>query len=597
MATNDTKCITSARIASQWDISNAPPEMQNIPQRLEYNDHPSAFSTWGTRAGASELNASVAKVIHSIISGIGGEVAIVKIGDNQYAAERRNPVTGETTVVSCNSKGLIRGAVVKESGRYVSIPTLPDEKADVTPIYAVYLALLVNTDLVGDLDVSQPAKEALEALTILDNPYDDDGTELIHLLNDTLISGFDKSRFPCKLSNGNITLLTEENIRLSFSNGQIICGSPAIIAANAVRNSMTTLTAGQARKMFEPYALRQKWDAEAEKLIPRFDDDFPVMPEVIRIARYFVESRGKRRPMNNFLWRGVTSYGNSTGVELIAHILHTPLVRVTCSSNMEAQEFLSQFVPDGGAAGTDRCLPSFEDIMYDPESAYETIVGYYQKGITCQQALEAYGKACGENRGNGGGNARFKLVESNYVKALRNGWICEIQELSRIRDAGTMVTLNEYDRAGAIIPLVDGSWTRRAENAMVIYTDNVGYTSCRQIDPSVMRRMDLVLSSYELTDEAVRGRIVYNTGCADDDRLERMMNVWKSVISYCRENEINEGEISVNELERWVSCVMIEKDSYREACRECVISKASSDRDTQEEIWTQAALPLIEMAA
>ena len=73
--------------------------------------------------------------------------------------------------------------------------------------------------------------------------------------------------------------------------------------------------------------------------------------------------------------------------------------------------------------------------------------------------------------------ARYKFVESNYVKALEHGYIVEVQEISRIRDAGVLVGLNEYDRAGAMIPLVDGRFVRRHPDAMVVYTDIMGFWS------------------------------------------------------------------------------------------------------------------------
>ena len=58
--------------------------------------------------------------------------------------------------------------------------------------------------------------------------------------------------------------------------------------------------------------------------------------------------------MNNFMWRGITSYGKSTGVELMAGFLNIPLLRMTCNSTMETQNFLSDIIPDtdGAHSGT-----------------------------------------------------------------------------------------------------------------------------------------------------------------------------------------------------------------------------------------------------
>ena len=592
MAMNNTACITSSTIDAQWDRTKIPQEMAGLPAIVQGEDYPEALLC-GLDAAAgkpSTLNVCVAEVLKSLNQGPLGSVALVMVGENQFAAEHRNE-DGDITVVVSSTKGNIKGAVVRPGNRFNSIPTLPDKKADMIPIYAVYLGLITMTDML-DETARQTARDALDTFGQSLDPYNE--IHAIHLLNMLLVRGFEEGVLPCKITGGNINLLTEESVETSFDKGTVICGDPQIVAKNTASACAQASTAGEAKALFASYAEAMHWTPEEEKLIPTFPDDYPVMPETLMIARSFVESRSNKRPMNNHLWRGITSYGKSTGVEMLAYILHTPLLRITCSSNMEAQDFISQFVPDNDSEAEAPVLPGIEEIMYDPESAYEAITGSFLEGATSQDALTAYGNACRAAR-TGSGNARFKLVESNYVRALRNGYICEVQEMSRVKDAGTMVTLNEFDRANARIPLADGTTAVRHPNAMVIYTDNIGYASCRQVDPSVMRRMDCVYDSYELDPVQVKKRVMYNTGFTDEAKLEAMVKVWNSIIEYCRANEITEGEISVNELERWVDVYQIEGPrGYRDACRRCVISKASPDRATQEEIWTQAALPLIE---
>lgn len=90
-------------------------------------------------------------------------------------------------------------------------------------------------------------------------------------------------------------------------------------------------------------------DGRRKAMIPSFPDDYPLPPEAVKIARRFVGTKDSKRPMRNFLWRGITSYGKSTGVEMIAAMLGIPLLRVTCNSTMETQNFLSDFVPDSGS--------------------------------------------------------------------------------------------------------------------------------------------------------------------------------------------------------------------------------------------------------
>lgn len=355
--------------------------------------------------------------------------------------------------------------------------------------------------------------------------------------------------------------------------------------ANRATNTVANVTFGAAKAMFQSWREKLQWTEEERKFIPKFPDDFIVMPEAIQLAKLYVNTHNNKRPMVNFMWRGITSYGKSTGVSLIAALLDTPLLHMTCNTDMETQNFLSEFVPDtGGQEPKD--IPSFDEIAYDPESAYEKLTGEYVEGITPQQCLDAFAEAM-QAAGREGSNSRYKIVEANFIKALAKGYICEIQEVSRIRDPGVLVGLNEYDHPGAFIPLVDGRFVQRHPNALVFYTDNVGYASCRPIDPSVLRRMAYIIDSYDMPKEKVIERVVYNTGFDDLDMLDKMYDLWNAIDEHCKNREITEGCVSVTELEMWCQTVMAEGKTYqslREACIRCVVAKATSVKSEQDEL-------------
>ena len=120
---------------------------------------------------------------------------------------------------------------------------------------------------------------------------------------------------------------------------------------------------------------------------------------------------------------------------------------------------------------------------------------------------------------------------------------------------------------------------------MVIYTDNVGYASCRTIDPSVLRRMSIIVDSNTIPEDVAISRVVYNTGFDDESLLKKMYDVWEEIRTFCADRDITEGSISLSELERWAQCVMA--DGYgniRENCEECVVSKATSVPEEQADI-------------
>lgn len=384
------------------------------------------------------------------------------------------------------------------------------------------------------------------------------------------------------VNGGNIDVLGNTALKNGiYNDADVLFGKPALISgsSNGIVGNRDPKTFKEAKAEFEKYHKR-KWTDEEKMLIPEFPDSYPIAPEALKLARRYVQTKKSKNPMVNFLWRGITAYGKSTGVKLMAAMLNMPLVRITCNSTMETQDFLSQFVPDNGAALTGDA-PTVEEMYLDPEGSYERLTGSYKDGVTADDCL----KELMQRAARSSGTPRFKLVESNYVKALSRGWIVEIQEMSRVRDPGVLVGLNEYNEPGAIVPLADGGYVRRHPDALCVYTDNVGYVSCRPVDPSVIRRMAIAIDSYEMPKATVLSRVKYNTGLKDTKLLTVMYTTWNKLNSYCKSHDISDGSLSVTELENWAMCVKQDGgENLYQNCIDCVISKITNDIDAQKEL-------------
>lgn len=481
---------------------------------------------------------------------------------------------------------------IDANGNPSALPSIPRQRNRVAPFSLLPMYLTMVVALAYKFRSIRALVEKAQAADITTDEGKFDYGEAIIALSHAVYAYYDKGGVLTDFPGGNVPGFRGAPIPFDPTEGVILgpCrylsgGATAVSAAAAVRKPRTF---GEAYPMFAEWRneAAKKWTEEEKDLIPSFPDDYPLPPETLKIANRYLQTRMKRRPMNNFLWRGITSYGKSTGVEMIAALLGTPLVRMTCSSTMETQNFLSEFVPDNTPAIDLTAIPSVEQMAMDPEGAWKELTGEEKEGVTANDCLQELlrRKASGSNNG-----ARFKHVESNYVKALARGYICEIQEISRIRDPGVLVGLNEYDRSGAIVPLADGGYVRRDRNAMVIYTDNVGYASCRPVDPSVIRRMAFVLDSHTLPKTTVLSRVKYNTDFDDDALLERMYITWRKIQDYCAEHEITEGSVSVTELEMWAMCVDLAgggASAAYDSCLECVVSKATSVISEQTEIMS-----------
>lgn len=562
-----------------WDLSTLPAPINTWHPRMTVTESTKAFSEYHDHSiSYTNLNAHVTKAILEFLKEDKSEIALIHIGENTYSSEMKNS-DGSITIMRLLANGKLAGSIRQLSGRYESVKTLGDSKYDASPIMLMALMMV--------LDKSPNTKAVFDEFVTEYKATGEYNKELLFCLSNAVYYAVAENKVKVTLSGGNMDFLPQQTVELGALNGTVICGVPEFVnSAVNISSSNETITFADAKKNFSEWAKQFSWTKEEEALIPKFDDKHPVPKEAIKIAKFYIATHEDKNPMLNFLWRGITSYGKSTGVELMAGFLNMPLLRMTCNSSMETQQFLSDFVPDNGLTNVTSELPSFSEMAYDPETAYFKLTGTENENATSDMCLEEYSKAILARSGECSG-ARFKHVESNFVKALSKGYIVEIQEISRIKDSGVLVGLNEYDRPGANIPLVDGSFVKRHPNAMVVYTDNVGYVSCRPVDPSVIRRMSFVMDSYEIPKKDAIDRVIYNTGFKDKKLLNKMYDVWCEIAKFCKDRDITEGAISLTELERWAQSVKVDEyTNVFEHCANCVVSKATSVIDEQQEIMS-----------
>lgn len=123
--------------------------------------------------------------------------------------------------------------------------------------------------------------------------------------------------------------------------------SPIVVVSNGTtaRVGGKCMTIADAKAEFASLSAHRNWTPAERELIPNMPDDMPVMPEVLRMARRYANTRNDKIPAVNFMWRGETGFGKSTGIRQFACILNRPLLTMTAHPGMEAQEVKSQFVP------------------------------------------------------------------------------------------------------------------------------------------------------------------------------------------------------------------------------------------------------------
>lgn len=335
--------------------------------------------------------------------------------------------------------------------------------------------------------------------------------------------------------------------------------------------------------------------AAEEAMVPQLPSWYVIPEEVALACRYAKETTGSAQPMRNFMFRGPAGTGKTEGAKAFAAGIHRPYVSLTCNANYEIYDFLGQMMPDVAQPGSNRAvdLPSLQDIQMDPASAYCGMTGEYRADVTEEdvfnkllEVMAARAKAEQPSQS----RQSFRYVDTPFVQALRYGYVVELQEPTVIANPGVMVGLNSLlDRCSAIT-LPTGEVIQRHPDCVVIVTTNIGYEGCRDMNQSVLSRMNLIIDFDQPDAATMTARVSKITGCEDKSAIRQMVECMGEVIRCCQEKSITDGSCGMRELIAWVQSFMIEHDILA-AARYTVLSAVSSDPENREEILSSCLLP------
>ena len=279
------------------------------------------------------------------------------------------------------------------------------------------------------------------------------------------------------------------------------------------------------------------------------------------------------------------------------YIIPREVVRVcehalmTCSANTEITDLVGQFIPDtaGAVSQADASspLPKISDIIMHPPSVYEELTGIYDDDKTEDDVLQklieiAVGRLAQKEEQHG---QRIRYVDTPLLEAIRYGYVCELQEPSCIANPGVLVGLNSLLDNCQTITLPTGERVHRHPDTVIIVTTNSDYAGCRDVNQSIISRMDLIYD-IEAPDLATRVKRVMNvTGCTDEQETTKMAMVVRDIAERCRQTMITDGSCGMRELKAWVLSTMITKDPY-ESALSTVISSASADPENRADLIT-----------
>lgn len=600
-----------------------------VPFDTMTNKKVKVASMYGAKT-ESTLCGSVIKAVHAMCRCMNGtgEGAVGQIDTNKSVAEYKSSVGPDAyhLVVFDAASGSALASVYDKNTelieQYVAHPSQRDGAA-------IFFALMPF--LMSDAEFDETFQEYYDQF-IAGYPDMAKATESMAILCDNAYRRIKDDTCPAHI---NITVDKSGNL-MRVSQGQLDSGSfvptsvtageftifaktgPAVIKKAGVVVEHTDFVGKY------PLTPGRTLSALELSLIPKLPEWYIIPPEVVDICKHAQKTTGRPMQMRNFLLRGPAGTGKTMGAKAIAAGLGLPYMKYTCSANTEIFDFTGMIFPETDAVSTGSSeldrereilksmggisyanvakllrLPDLDDMDYDPAGVYQALTGVENLAATVQDCMsvvlekvtekvQALSKRA-ENRQSSGQN--YTYVETDFVKALKHGYLVEVQEPSTIIQPGVLVGLNSLLEQEGSITLPTGEIIRRHPDTVVIVTTNVSYEGCRQMNQSVVDRMSLVKDIELPEPEVMVQRAMAVTGCADEYLVSQMVQVVNDMADYCRKNSITDGACGMRSLIDWVISAEISGDPYLSA-KYTLISKATADEEDREALITTILDPM-----
>ena len=557
-----------------------------VPFDTMTNKKVKVASMYGAKT-ESTLCGSVIKAVHAMCRCMNGtgEGAVGQIDTNKSVAEYKSSVGPDAyhLVVFDAASGSALASVYDKNTelieQYVAHPSQRDGAA-------IFFALMPF--LMSDAEFDETFQEYYDQF-IAGYPDMAKATESMAILCDNAYRRIKDDTCPAHI---NITVDKSGNL-MRVSQGQLDSGSfvptsvtageftifaktgPAVIKKAGVVVEHTDFVGKY------PLTPGRTLSALELSLIPKLPEWYIIPPEVVDICKHAQKTTGRPMQMRNFLLRGPAGTGKTMGAKAIAAGLGLPYMKYTCSANTEIFDFTGMIFPETDAVSTGSSeldrereilksmggisyanvaklmrLPDLDDMDYDPAGVYQALTGVENLAATVQDCMsvvlekvtekvQALSKRA-ENRQSSGQN--YTYVETDFVKALKHGYLVEVQEPSTIIQPGVLVGLNSLLEQEGSITLPTGEIIRRHPDTVVIVTTNVSYEGCRSMNQSVVDRMSLVKDIELPEPEVMVQRAMAVTGCADEYLVSQMVQVVNDMADYCRKNSITDGACGMRSL-------------------------------------------------
>ena len=576
----------------------------------------------------STLCGTVIKAVHAVCHCMDGSgEGAVGIIDHRTAAEYKSSVSADAyhLVVYDSNTGTLLASVYDSNMETFENYTLNSSGRDGAAVMMALFPMLMQDD---------EFKENFEAYQDELNagyPHMDKATEYMALMCDNAYRRIkdDSCAAHIKVNvdkAGNLMRVSQTHLDSgSFTPTTVLAGEFKIFAQTGPAQIYSATETIDHADFEGQYVLNKRtFTPQETTLIPRLPEWYIIPKEVVDICKHAKATTGKSMQMRNFLLRGPEGTGKTMGAKAIAAGLGLPYMKYTCSANTEIFDFVGMIFPDSEDVSTGNAqldaeretlkqmgginyanvsklmkLPDLDDMDYDPAGVYMALTGVENAAATSQDCMSIVLDRVTEKvrelsktvKDKSSSGQTYRYVETDFVKALKHGYVIEIQEPSTIVQPGVLVGLNSLLEQSGSITLPTGEVIQRHPDAVVVVTTNTSYEGCRGMNQSVLDRMSLVRDVELPSPEVMVQRAMSVTGATDEYEVSKMVQVVNDLAEYCRKNSITDGSYGMRSLIDWIISSEITGDVYESALY-TIISKATADELDREALISTVLEPI-----
>lgn len=575
----------------------------------------------------STLCGTVIKAVHAVCHCMDGSgEGAVGIIDHRTAAEYKSSAGADAyhLVVYDSNTGSLMASVYDSNMETFENYTLNSSGRDGAAVMMALFPMLMQDD---------EFKESFEAYQDELNagyPHMDKATEYMALMCDNAYRRIKDDSCVAHIKvnvdkAGNLMRVSQTHLDSgSFTPTTVLAGEFKIFAQTGPAQIYSATETIDHADFEGQYVLNKRtFTPQETMLIPKLPEWYIIPKEVVDICKHAKATTGKSMQMRNFLLRGPAGTGKTMGAKAIAAGLGLPYMKYTCSANTEIFDFVGMIFPDSedstGSAQLDAeretliqmgginyanvsklmKLPDLDDMDYDPAGVYMVLTGVENAAATSQDCMSIVLDRVTEKvrelsktvKDKNSSGQTYRYVETDFVKALKHGYVIEIQEPSTIVQPGVLVGLNSLLEQSGSITLPTGEVIQRHPDAVVVVTTNTSYEGCRGMNQSVLDRMSLVRDVELPSPEVMAQRAMSVTGATDEYEVSKMVQVVNDLAEYCRKNSITDGSYGMRSLIDWIISSEITGDVYESALY-TIISKATADELDREALISTVLEPI-----